>query len=246
VRRQDCFIRSQTYHPQIPKSAQNGENDKLKSVNKLLTKTEIGNDTIEVAKEKSKNESMKTNGRVRLRGRLRADKDKDKVEKAVAEKPFCPSERHCRNIPVDCYVSKWFNVQINVGAVDGPVRKEWFTGTYVRLFLCVCVCMCVCVCVCVSLSVCRSICLCVSISILLTTINLLCHSSMLTFPRSSCSTSYPTPPPSLPLLRPLHLLLSCSHYYYYSCYSYTYSISHPLLTLFLPLDLNRQGHQSIK
>ena len=111
---------------------------------KLTAKSEIGDDTVEVAEEESKIESMKMNGSVGTRGRFRSDKgnkgeEKDKVEKAVAEKPFCPSERHCRNIPVDCYVCKWFNVQINIGSVDGPVRKEWFRGTYGYLFLCVCV-----------------------------------------------------------------------------------------------------------
>ena len=77
-----------------------------------------GDDTIEVIEDESKGEHNRSND------------EGGKGGNGVVEKPFCPSERHCRNIPTDSYVAKWFNVLHPNGEPKVPPQREWFTGQF--------------------------------------------------------------------------------------------------------------------
>ena len=144
MRRQDCFIRSQTYHPKLPKKNQNGKIGVLKSENistSLILNT--GNDTmgVGVIEEESKdNDDSRETAKVNKKATTGEKGEKEKKGRVV-EKPFCPSKLHCRNIPTDSYVEKWFYVLIDICDPDAGNVKEWFKGWCVvcvsaSLFVC--------------------------------------------------------------------------------------------------------------
>ena len=142
MRRQDCVIRSQTYHPKLPKKTQNGKIGVLKSENistSLILNT--GNDTmgVGVIEEESKdNNDSRETAKVNKKATTGEKGEKEKKGRVV-EKPFCPSKLHCRNIPTGSYVEKWFDVLIDIRDPDAGNVKEWFKGWCV---VCVCVCVC--------------------------------------------------------------------------------------------------------
>ena len=160
VRRQDCFIRSQTYQPKLPKITQNCKIEMLISENTstslLLDK---GDDMMEVIEEESKDKDKSKETAKLKKKAIIGEKEKkgakggkekkgeekkgekEKKEKVVV-KPFCPSKLHCRNIPTGTFVEKWFDVLIDIRDPDAGNVKEWFKGwCVVYVSACTLVCL---------------------------------------------------------------------------------------------------------